>query len=352
MGQRYNRNAMLRNTSILQHINSWLNSKHMGLKENLYATYSANLELVVKHLFPEKYEVIKGKYLCPICLDVFSMQDLEVNNNGNYLTEEHVPPQSVQWKRKVLTCKTCNTIQGGRVDSHQPRILNTKAFNSGISGTSKNIRITFGSNLSINGTLTIKEDGKLSFVIDDKRSNPSHVTKFNGAVKSGSLAGSEAKWDTGDKKKAIISIIRAAYLWGFADLGYAFIFNPHFSKIREQLLFPDRDVYWQQNIIQSPTAFHDEGIHVVAHPDDLGISAVVMNLTASGFTDQVCVLLPGADSQGVNRLNTFKKSLKHAEFELIPLQEIMNPQLLSDAEECITPYMFWLVKYESSANET
>jgi hypothetical protein len=320
----------------------------MGLKEDLFKKYSTNLELVIRHLLPEKVEAVKGKYLCPICQNLFSIQDLEIIDGRNYLTEEHVPPQSVQWRRKVLTCKVCNNTQGGQVDGHQTKILNTKAFNSGILGTVKNTRITFGDKLFVNGAMTTKEDGKHSFVVDEKRSNPKHVAKFKDKVKSGDLAGSEAKWNTGDIRKNMISIIRAAYLWGFADLGYAFIFNPHFKKIREQLLAPDEDIYWQRNIIQSPTAFDKEGVHIVAHPDNRGISAVVMNLTASGFTDQVCVLLPGTDSRAMERLDNFKTSLTDGAFELVPLEELMTPSMLLDADECLTPYIFWLAKYESS----
>lgn len=320
----------------------------MGLKEDLFKKYSSNLELVVRHILPEKMDAFRGKYLCPICQNLFTIQDLEVNDSGNYLTEEHVPPQSVQWKRKVLTCKICNNTQGGQVDSQQTTILSTKAFNSGVLGAVKDTRITFADKIFVNGAMTANVGGKYSFVIDERRSNPKHVSKFHKAVRSGTLKGSEARWNTGDVRKNMISIIRAAYLWGFADLGYAFIFNMHFKQIREQLLAPDKDIYSQRNIIQSPTAFDKEGIYIVDHPYDRGISTVVMNLTASGVTDQVCVLLPGADSLAMQRLENFKTSLKDGDFELVPLDEIVNPSVLLDPEECLTPYMFWLAKYESS----
>jgi hypothetical protein len=320
----------------------------MALKDDLFNKYSKNLELVARHLLPEKVDAIIGKYLCPICQNIFSIQDLEFDDNRNCLTEEHVPPQSVQWKRKVLTCKTCNSTQGGQVDSQQPKILNTKAFNSRVLGTVKDTRITFGDNLFVNGTMTTNADGKYSFIIDEKRSNPKHVSKFNEAVKSGTLKGSEAKWNTGDVTKNMISIIRAAYLWGFADLGYAFIFNMHFKQVRDQLLASNRDIYSHGNIIQSPTAFDKEGVHIVARPEDRGIYAVVMNLSASGFTDQVCVLLPGADSKATQRLENFKTSVKDGDFEFVPLEEIINPSMFLDPGECITPHIFWLAKYESA----
>ncbi|MBL0742632.1 hypothetical protein [Chryseolinea lacunae] len=303
-------------------------------------------------MLPEKAEAFKGKYLCPICQNLFSIQDLEVNDNRNYLTEEHVPPESVQWKRKVLTCKVCNNTQGSAVDSQQAKVLNTKAFNLGILGTVKDTRISFGDKLFVNGTMMTRNDGKYTFVIDPKRSNPKHVLQFNDAAKSGSVAGYEARWNAGDLRKNMISIIRAAYLWGFADLGYAFIFNTHFSKIREQILFPEKDIYSQRNIIQSPTGFDEEGIHIVAHPENLGISAVVMNLTASGLTDQVCVLLPGADSRAMDRLDAFKNSLKDRTFELVPLREFMSPAMLLDPDECMNPYMFWLATYEPADDTT
>lgn len=316
----------------------------MALKEDLFKQYSKNLELVFTEKHPDLLDKIRGKYMCPICFQVFSIEHLVMQENFNCLTEEHIPPKSVQWKRKALTCKHCNNDQGGKVDGHLSKLLHTKAFNSGIEGTSKPVTVMLDNKHYVNGAMTAKEDGQYTFEPNDKRSNPSSMAKFHEVSNAGELVGKEVKWSTGDKKKNMISMIRAAYLWGFADLGYAFILNGNLDKVREQILFPDRDVYWRENIIQSQ-AFDLEGLHIVMNPKELGTTGVVMQLTASGFTDTVCVLLPGADDDAIGRLENLKRSLKNVDIEFTPITNLIPHGMLTHPEECMEPYYYWVVNY-------
>ena len=54
-----------------------------------------------------------GDYLCPICLNEYSEQDVK-----NVLTEEDVPQKSLGGNRIALTCRKCNSRCGSDIDIH------------------------------------------------------------------------------------------------------------------------------------------------------------------------------------------------------------------------------------------
>ena len=153
----------------------------MESKKELYDKYSKNLGLVSKYLPKGNIKILKGKYLCPICLGIFGKISLR-NKGNNDLTIEHVPPQSVGWQRKVLTCHNCNTSQGGKVDSHLPKILQTKAFNQRIAGAKLPSRFIVDGSLKVNGTSKVIDSG-YHFKFDKGRSNPKDFDKALEAVK-------------------------------------------------------------------------------------------------------------------------------------------------------------------------
>jgi HNH endonuclease len=52
------------------------------------------------------------KYGCPLCLRLFPRDQID------RLSLDHVPPESVGGKLKVLTCEECNNTAGAELDSH------------------------------------------------------------------------------------------------------------------------------------------------------------------------------------------------------------------------------------------
>jgi len=97
----------------------------MNLKNEVFNRHSKNLELFVRKYKPEFVDYVIGKYMCPICLVLFDQADLN-SSLTNYLTIEHIPPESAGWKKKTLTCKQCNNNQGSSMDSFLDESLKSK----------------------------------------------------------------------------------------------------------------------------------------------------------------------------------------------------------------------------------
>lgn len=312
-------------------------------KEQIFRKYSQNLGMVSVIVFPEKTEKLKEKYVCPICLRDFSIDYLNTVYE-NHLTEEHIPPKSVGWKRKILTCKKCNSSQGGVLDSQLTKLLLTKAFNKKTPGATINSRVVINKNITVHGTASIKRDGKFHVHIDTKRSNPKQIESVKEILSKPGTPDIQASWQSGDLKKAMISMIRAAYLWGFAEFGYAFVFNGNFDRIREQILFPDRDLYFERFILEGEFSKEWEGIHMITEPADAEAYAIIMNLNAHGISDEICVLLPGADEMALERIESLKKQIKEKapDLDFLPL---IDETVLLDPEKCIFLLSYWFEKY-------
>lgn len=294
-------------------------------------------------MFPEKAQALMGKYVCPICFKDFTIEFLSVDHE-NHLTEEHVPPKSVEWKRKVLTCKKCNTSQGGLLDSQLTKILLTKAFNKKTPGTSLHSKFVINEKIVVNGVASIKNDGTFHIHIDHKRSNPKHIASVKEVLSKPGTPDIQASWQSGDLKKAMISMIRAAYLWGFAEFGYAFIFNRNFDRVREQILYPDRDLYFERFILGGEFPKEWEGINMITAPENAEAYAIIMNINAHGISDEICVLLPGADEQGLARVDILKKQIQNdaPDLDFLPL---IDETVLLDPDKYIFLLSYWFEKY-------
>lgn len=312
-------------------------------KETVFKKYSQNLEMVSGIVFPEKADKLRGKYVCPICLRDFAIEYLN-STLKNHLTEEHVPPKSVGWKRKILTCKECNSSQGGILDSQLSKLLLTKAFNKNTPGATINGKFVFKKDFIVRGTASINKDGKLQVNVDTKRTNPREMESVKEIISQSDIADIQASWQSGDLKRAMISMIRAAYLWGFAEFGYAFVFNRNFDRIREQILYPDRNLYFERFILGGEFPQHWEGIHILTEPSEAESYAVIMNLNAHGISDEICVLLPGADENGLERIERLKNEIKGnaPDLAFVPL---IDETLLLDPEKCIFLLSYWFEKY-------
>jgi hypothetical protein len=98
-------------------------SRSVQERENLYQIYNRNLQKVLAVLKYDVCQKIDGKlvktddgYLCPLCINIFSVEDL-YQGRPNPLTLEHIEPNSIGGKSVVLTCKACNNDAGRSIDN-------------------------------------------------------------------------------------------------------------------------------------------------------------------------------------------------------------------------------------------
>ncbi len=312
-------------------------------KSQLFNIYSENLNLVSRSLFNDKS--CKGQYLCPICLKIFLLEHLQ-SNHKLYLTEEHVPPKSVTWKRKVLTCNSCNTKQGGMFDSHLPIAFKAKAF------LRKEPRVELDTNFTINneiksaGTTAITEEGGYKIQFDPKRTSPKGNELIKELLKEGNRTPNiNVKFKAGNPKNAIVSIIRSAYLWAFSELGYAFVFNPNLNSYRQLILNQSDPEDHLKKVIKAKFPDNAKGVNIITKPENYGCYLVLIEPKVSGYSEKLGVLLPGNMSSGFELINHVIKGVgnKCSTWEC---QDLNNSNILNNQELCIFPYMYWKKKYK------
>lgn len=111
-----------------------------GKKKQLFDLYSGNMKLFLQHfsLVSHSEEQISERYIkkleesifCPICLQVFDSTSL-IPIGENYLTIEHIPPDSLGGTPSLLLCKKCNNECGDTLDIHLLRYIQVASFGQG-----------------------------------------------------------------------------------------------------------------------------------------------------------------------------------------------------------------------------
>lgn len=143
---------------------------------NLFLLFSQHLEWVKEQTNNFTNMVFKDGYICPICLKLFLLENIE-DKSGNYLTIEHVPPEQLGGKLILLTCKECNSNGGDDLDSHLLNRLLELDFQHRIPGSETDTRFTIGGN-EMAGTFTFQNDGSVEIDLHPKRSHPDQADKF------------------------------------------------------------------------------------------------------------------------------------------------------------------------------
>lgn len=314
----------------------------MHSKLELFNLYSENLNLVSKRLFNDDSR--KGQYLCPICFREFRIEDLN-SDREFYLTDEHVPPKSVKWETKVLTCNSCNTKQGGILDSQLPIVVNAKAFFNREPGASLDTKFIINDKIKSAGTTTITDKQELHFFFDPRRTSPANNDQIKDLLQEGKKTPDiNAEFQVGKFKNATISIIRAAYLWAFSVLGYGFVFNKNLNDYRRLMLDSDSSDDHLKKVIKGQFPDGARGINIIVEPENYGCYLVLIEPNLSNFSEKLGVLMPGNNSKGLELMSNINTevSTKRLSYECNDLNGI---HILMDSELCIFPYMYWLDKY-------
>ncbi len=299
-------------------------------KEDLFNQYSKNLELVSDKIIDQD-RIIKS-YICPICLKLFT--------SWKDLTIEHIPPKSVGWKKRVLTCKSCNNTQGGQLDSQLPLVLNNKAFFKKKPNTS--IDTTFHlAGYRSDGVTKISSSGELNFHFDSSRTSPKNNKLIKGLLVSNNSFAINAKLKLGNRGKAILSIIRSGYLWAFADLGYAFLFNPNLNSYRNMILRNDYNSFLKGAVIIGDFNKTFEGVNIIT--DDTYKSwLIIFEVITPHHSELVGVNLPGSNSNSNNKVTSFRQFINSSKSEKYNISNVETNGMLLDDNLSSIPYTCWL----------
>lgn len=211
-----------------------------------------------------KYE---RTYICPICLDQFSLDDLNPNS-PNMLTLEHAPPEAAGGHGVALTCKRCNSNSGREIDFHLTERLIEADSRAFLPNTSIKGKVT-SDNITVQGNVNIDRHGIITMTHSDKNN---HVTKLlnfvdNVSPSANPLIRIEFDKIKTDARKHKIVLLKNAYILAFAKFGYSFILGGTYDIIRQQILYPSKDLYPTNFWLNEPFLLQEhEGINICTTP--------------------------------------------------------------------------------------
>lgn len=191
-----------------------------GRCDQRLATYGPSLAN-----FAEKYSKLLSSgievppqeqiYVCPLCTEHYLISLPNGPYSDTEFSEDHVPPQSVAGRKKVLVCKKCNSDAGfyeaelpklmnfGSVpDKHQSILPDTRLVDKG-TGTSFSVSIRRDNN-----TVDVQFDALA-------KQHNSIIKGFLGKLHAGKLPSLTIQTTAPDETKITKALLKSAYLLAF-----------------------------------------------------------------------------------------------------------------------------------------
>lgn len=302
-----------------------MKKKPNDIRKIIFNLFSQNLEWVKENPSISFRPDFTNGYICPLCFDVFFEKDLDLTLE-NHLTLEDIPPKSLGGNPKALTCKNCNNESGKELDIHLLNHLldiDSKSFLPN-SKTAATYEIN-GSKM--NGIFEIDENGKAILNFHPQHSNPIEAKKFiadlfpprtiynpffypnktfNDETRSPSF-NIVQKRSNKDERRAEIALLRIAYLIAFSTLGNSFLINAGLSKVREQILNPDKSILPKPFWLNYDFPKEMEGINVITLPKESRSFLIVFSLKTVSKSRRFAIVLPGPSDPGIKVYDYIEK---------------------------------------------
>lgn len=264
--------------------------------------------------------------MCPICLTIITKEQT------NDLSKDHVPPKSVGGKDIVLTCKKCNNIQGAEIDKHLHQVRNRLSFLNRRPNSNVFEQIQIEGLSSVKSKISITEEGGFYFYIDKENTKPKEYQDFLKMLDSRLPRNITFNIQLGNLRLADLSVIRAAYLYGFMQLGYGFIFNENMGLIRGQIMASNK-ILLKTKLVFKGDESHPTGIYLANPNGAPKFFLVVFNLGS----DRAIVALPSGQTGSLQSIEAYFSSI--SSISNLDVFSINTGIILIDEEGCILPFL-------------
>lgn len=196
---------------------------------------------------------LKAHFVCPICLNIFSLKD------EAKITEAHIIPDAVGGKISTYACKQCNDRAGKLQDKWLGEHLKISQSPAGIFNGNPT-GFVFG-DVKLKGKVeTEVKDNAVSLTLkfDYKHNSPDMRDRIDSMLEE-----AYKKYDginkvpvglgvytpvLGKQEMVNVGFLTAGYLMWFKILGYSWVFQKHLQPIREQIINPDKIIIPQEFI--------------------------------------------------------------------------------------------------------
>jgi hypothetical protein len=161
-------------------------------------------------------------FACPLCRKVFNPDALEGSDPP--LTLAHVVPEALGGSDCVLTCKSCNSTLGSKVDAHMVKEQRVHEFYRGERAARITMTTPDGLRIATEGTF---RNNKWELRHLPKQTNPTMADELIARMKSDwskfefSLSVEHFNLDL-----SLRAAYHAAFLAAFREFGYEFAFSP------------------------------------------------------------------------------------------------------------------------------
>lgn len=280
------------------------------LLRNHFYTFSESLKLhnpkykEIRLIKPKLQEPTEH-YICPLCVTSQVVLLGNILMKFEEFTIDHVPPESIGGKAKLLTCQVCNN-KAGEYEAELVEKLRLHTFGDRKEGSGiKKISVKKDSNDNIlhKGFIKNGEDGIpfIDFPQKAKENNPElkYILKEFGAA----VQEIQITIKTPDDEKLTKALLKSAYLLCFIHWGYEFIYSEIGYKIRKVLHGEEKYP------IPLPIAFVDKtkqelpiGIGIIQKPTELQSYYVTIPFIKSSDNYTAIIIIPPPTKDGWNRL--------------------------------------------------
>lgn len=266
-------------------------SKKNSDRQKIYDIYNLNFQSVIKAMGCQVCEVDGEKitnttdgYICPICIRIFSKQDLE-QDRQNPLTLEHIEPDAIGGNKLVLTCKECNNNAGILIDKHLKAHTDLKAENK----TDVLFKIE---NFNLKGKMIFNPKENLVENIIGKNNDYIKRKLDEFFTKEGEKK-MDFKIKINDKFKLKCGLLKAAHLKMFYFFGYGYLMNKSIYKIANQINNPDKKIIELPEFIELPDYLPDDEDIFFSQINNEKFFLIKINLRGRNKTLKYGVIIPG-----------------------------------------------------------
>lgn len=279
-------------------------SKGASKRQILFNKYSNQLHRLVEMKLYDLNLKFKKTFICPICLNQFSEEDLDTSKR-NYLTLEDAPPKSLGGKANTLTCKKCNNEFGHEIDFHLTERLNELNIRSFLPDTGSKVKMTH-KGIEVQGIVNVDNNGNIIITHLEKVNHPEKLQKYISKTGKDDIADLKFPASRVDFKRFEVALLKTAYVLAFEQYGYSLILNKSYDIVREQLIKPNEDIYpigfWTK---QSVFKESNKGVHLILTEGFEGFLAIFVLKTKSLKTGYG-VYLPISEKNTKDIIGKFK----------------------------------------------
>jgi len=305
-------------------------------RKKIFDKYVTQLRILQENeLLPESITYKENTYICPICLNEFSNEDLK-SDSLNMLTLEDAPPRVLGGHSNTLSCKKCNSKAGHEIDCHLNKRLVELDVRSFLPNTNSKAKFSYNGVL-VQGQIQVDNKGEITVRHNEKFNEPNSFKKYIESAKNNNVINVEFVPSSVDVHKLEVALLKTAYILAFEKYSYALILNDSYNIVREQINNPGKYIYpigfWTK---QSSFRKKHEGVHVVDSGEFNGFYAI-FSLNTSASNQMFGVYLPV--STLITDVVILKLRRKEGGFSL-PLKSLKENEYFEDVENMELRYKY------------